>query len=194
MKRLLALLLALGVFFAAAPDLVRADDDKKEEKKADDKKEEKKADDKKEEKKADDGLTDAQREELKKVSGTFIVILFERDGEKYDAAKLKKMKVVQKGADYTFHDGDEITIGRDTFYPDKNPKECDSVYLNNTAKGEVVKGIYKIENDTITYCWADPKKDRPKEFATKKDSGLTLLTLKRVDDGSEKKEEKKDEK
>lgn len=192
MKRLLALLLALGVLIAASPDLVRAQDDKKEEKK-DDKKEEKKTEEKKAEEKKEDKLSDSQKEELKKLSGTFQITSFERDGEKYDAAKLKKMKVVQKGADYTFHDGDDITIGKDTIFPDKDPKECDSIYLNNTSKGEVVKGIYKIDNDTITYCWADPKKERPKEFATKKDAGLTLMTLKRVEEKTEKKEEEKKE-
>jgi uncharacterized protein (TIGR03067 family) len=188
MKRLLALLLAMGDLFAAAPDLVRAQDEKKKDDKKDEKKEEKK-----EEKKAEEKLTDAQKEELKKLSGTFVVTAFERDGEKYTADKLKKMKVVQKGGDYTFHDGDDITMGKDTVFPEKDPKECDSLYLNNTAKGEVVKGIYKIDNDTVTYCWADPKKDRPKEFATKKDSGLTLMTLKRVEEKAEKKEEKKKE-
>ncbi|MFO0846517.1 MAG: TIGR03067 domain-containing protein [Gemmataceae bacterium] len=189
MKRLLAMLLAMGVLVASAPDLVRAQDDKKDEKKKDEKKEEKK-----EEKKAEEKLTDAQKDELKKLSGTFTVTAFERDGEKYGADKLKKMKVVQKGGDYTFHDGDDVTIGKDTVFPDKDPKECDSVYLNNTAKGEVVKGIYKIDNETVTYCWADPKKDRPKSFETKKDSGLTLMTLKRVEEKADKKEEKKDKK
>lgn len=196
MKRLLALLLVLGVFLASGPALIvqaRADDEKKkDDKKKEDKKDEKKEDKKDDKGKTEEKLTDAQKEELKKLSGTFIITKFERDGKPHNAEQMKKMKVVQKGAEYSFHDGDDITLGKDTVYPDKNPKEIDSVYLNGTSKGEVVKGIYKIEGDTITYCWADPKKERPKEFATKADSGLTLMTLKKSEEKEKEKEKAKD--
>ena len=96
MKRLLALLVALGILVMAVPglDLARADDEKKEEKKKDDEKKEEKKDDKKDEKKdekkaekkdekkAEEKLSDAQKDELKKLSGTFTVASFERDGKK----------------------------------------------------------------------------------------------------------------
>ena len=146
MKRLLALLLAMGIVFAAAPDLLRAQEkEAKQEKKDDDKKDEKKKDDKKADEKkadkADEKITDAQKDELKKLSGTFTVSLFERDGEKYPEDKLKKMKVVQKGGDYTFHEGDDVTKGKDTVFPDKSPKECDSLYLDGTSKGGIALAI-----------------------------------------------------
>jgi uncharacterized protein (TIGR03067 family) len=202
MKRLVALLLMLGILACAAP--IRADkdkDDKKDQKK-DDKKKDDKKDEKKEEKKdapkTEEKLTDEQKEELKKFTGTFTVTLFEEDGKQKSADQLKKMKVVQKGAEWTFHDGEELTQGKDTVYPGKSPKEIDSFYINGPARDKTVKGIYQIDGDTIKYCWADVGKDRPKEFATKADSGLTLLVLKRVkeepsDKGKEeKKEEKKD--
>jgi uncharacterized protein (TIGR03067 family) len=200
MKRLVALLLVLGILACTAP--LRADkdkDDKKEEKKKDDKKKDDKKDDKKDEKKdkpkTEEKLTDAQKEELKKLSGTFTVEVFEEDGKKKAADDLKKMKVVQKGAEWTFHLGEEITQGKDTPHPDKNPKEIDSYYINGPQREKTVKGIYQIDGDTIKYCWADVGKDRPKEFATKADSGLTLLVLKRVkDEAPAKEKEKKEEK
>ena len=199
MKRLLALLVALGVLVMAAPgvDLARADDEKKEKK--DDKKDDKKADEKKEGKKdekakTEEKLSPAQKEELKKLSGTFTVATYERDGKKATPEEMKKMKVIQKGAEWSFHLGEEVTTGKDTPYPDKNPKEIDSVYTNGPDRDKVVKGLYKIDNDTITYAWAEPGKDRPKEL--KADAATTLMVLKRVSEKTEEKkaDEKKDEK
>src|SRR5262245_13461708 len=124
MKRLLALLVALGILVVASPgvDFARADDEKKEEKKdekKDDKKDEKKddkkeakKDEKKAEKKADVQLSSAQKDELKKLTGTFTVSNYERDGKKATPEELKKMKVVQKGAEWSFHLGEEITTGK----------------------------------------------------------------------------------
>jgi uncharacterized protein (TIGR03067 family) len=202
MKRFLVLLLVMGVLVAADRSryaLALDDKDKKEEKKED---KDKKADDKDKDKDKDKGKkeeekppTEEQKKELEKISGTFTVTLFERDGKKYGADELKKMKVVQKGAEWSFHLGDDITQGKDTVFPDKNPKEINSLYLNGPAKDKTVLGIYKIEGDSVTYCWAEPGKERPKEFATKADSGLTLMTLKIAKgDGEAKDKDKKEEK
>ena len=40
------------------------------------------------------------------------------------------------------------------------------------------RGIYKIEGDTITYCWATSKdKPRPKKFESTPDSGVVLMVF-----------------
>ena len=59
----------------------------------------------------DEKPTPSQTAELKKLSGTFTVTLFERDGKKEPPDELKKMKVVQNGAEWSFHQGNEITQG-----------------------------------------------------------------------------------
>ena len=104
---------------------------------------------------------------------------FERDGKKSPEEDLKKMKVIQKGAKWSFHFGDEITEGVDKVFPDKTPKSIDSTYSNGPAKGRTVQGIYEISGDTVKYCWGEPGKDRPKDFTTKADSGFTLMVLKK---------------
>ncbi|MFM7150233.1 MAG: TIGR03067 domain-containing protein [Gemmataceae bacterium] len=188
MKKILAVLLILGIGVMSRETLPRSlgqEGDKKEAKK---------------EEKKESKLSPAQVDALKELSGNFVLVSFERDGKKSSPEELKKMKIVQNGSDWSFHLGDDITTGKDTPFPDKNPKEVDSLYDNGPAKGKSVKGIYKVEGDTITYCWAEPEKDRPKEFATKADSGHTLMVLKKVKDEkpaekkAEAKEEKKDEK
>src|SRR5947209_1833113 len=101
MKRLLALLVVLGIVVAAGPArVVVARDEKKDEKKdkdkdkkddkkdkdkKDEKKDEKKDKDKKDEKPAAKPLTEEQKKALETLSGNFTVTLFERDGKKEPA-------------------------------------------------------------------------------------------------------------
>src|SRR5262249_46989824 len=154
--------------------------------------------DKKDKGKKEAKLTDAQKAELKKLAGSWSVISFEREGKKAPPDELKKMKVVQKDSgDWTLTTADESAKGRDTPFPDKNPKEIDSLYLDGDAKDKVAKGIYKIDGDTVTFCFGEPGKDRPKEFKAAADSGATLWVLKRMkeeDKDKDKKDKDKDKK
>ena len=57
--------------------------------------------------------------------------------------------------------------GRQKLNPDKSPKEVDKAYTEGPNAGKTFVGIYKIDGDTITACFADNDKDRPKEFESK---------------------------
>ena len=48
------------------------------------------------------------------------------------------------------------------------------------AKGKKVLGIYKLDGDNATFCFAQPDKERPTKFETKEGSGLTLSTWKKT--------------
>lgn len=117
--------------------------------------------------------------ELKRLSGTFQVTRFEADGVKSSEATLKTMLVIQKGADWEFRSGGDSTTGTDTVNPARSPREIDATYTNGHLRGRTAKGIYKIEGDTVTYCWAEPGLERPRQFAGDK-RGHTLFVLKRV--------------
>jgi len=205
MKWLLTLLLAFGILVVSdvswaarladkEKDEKKEDKDKKDKEKSDkDKKDKDKSDKEKDKKdkdkdakdkekdkgKVEEKLTKEQEQDLEKMSGTFGVTTFEREGKKSSDDDLKKMKVIQKKAEWSFHFGDEITTGIDKVYPDKKPKEIDSTYTNGTHKGRTVKGVYEIDGDTVKYCWGEVGKDRPKDFTTKTDSGTTLMILKK---------------
>ena len=42
-----------------------------------------------------------------------------------------------------------------------------------------ILGIYTIENDRLKLCFAAPGKERPKEFASKEESGCVLTEWER---------------
>jgi uncharacterized protein (TIGR03067 family) len=209
MKRLVALLLILGLLAITASSRAGREDtkekekvEKKDEKKVDTKTTEKKKEpekkepEKKEPEKKEPEKKEPSPEEVKelaKLSGVFDVTLFERDGKKYSDEQIKKMKVDQLGPKWSFHDGETgtVTEGTDRVFLDKSPKAIDSTYTNGPAKGKTVLGIYELSGDTIKYCWAEPGKDRPKEFGSKAGSDLTLMILKKAK--VEKKEPEKKE-
>ncbi|MGL4553156.1 MAG: TIGR03067 domain-containing protein [Gemmataceae bacterium] len=67
--------------------------------------------------------------------------------------------------------------GTFTLDPSKTPREIDIV--PEGPKKAVIKGIYKIDKDTLTICHPLPGRARPAAFESKKDSGDTLTVWKR---------------
>lgn len=119
--------------------------------------------------------------EMRRTAGEWRVVAFERDGQKVPKEQLKKWKVVLgKGGDADFRVEGNVVRSRATLHPNKKPRQVDSTYLDGPLEGKTIKGIYKLQGDRMTCCFADPGGARPTEFATKADSRLTLYVLERV--------------
>jgi uncharacterized protein (TIGR03067 family) len=71
-------------------------------------------------------------------------------------------------------------LGGGTFKLDatKTPKQID-LMPEGKGKAGAVRGIYKLEKDTLTICYAAPGKERPATFEAKMDSGHTLTVWKK---------------
>jgi uncharacterized protein (TIGR03067 family) len=121
---------------------------------------------------------DDGKKELEKFQGEWTVESGERDGQKFPEEVAKSLKRTVKG-DKTIvsREGQVVAEGTITLDPTKKPKTID---IKLDASGETVQGIYELDGDTLKICYAAPGMPRPKEFATKEGSGLTLGVWKRV--------------
>ncbi len=59
----------------------------------------------------------------------------------------------------------------------KTPAELD---VSDGPKGKALRGIYKVEADTLTLCLAEGDAERPKAFESAAASKVILITLARI--------------
>jgi uncharacterized protein (TIGR03067 family) len=125
------------------------------------------------------GLGQDSADDLKKMAGTWKTTLHEADGKTATKDEIEKTqgKLVVKADKYDVFFGDKaIDEGTIKLDASKKPRQIDAI----TKKGGTMKGIYKIDGDKMTVCFAQPGKDRPTEFKTQKGTGQMLLGYERV--------------
>lgn len=121
---------------------------------------------------------DAARAEVKNLEGTWQLVSAVKDGKTTPEDIVKKIRVVIKGGKHSVHFGDEVAVKEIPFAvdPTRNPKTT----VDTLPGGKEIKGIYKLEGNTLTSCVAEAGKDRPSEFVSRPGSGHTLRVFKRV--------------
>jgi len=122
------------------------------------------------------------REELKRLQGTWGVTSQEHGGKKSDAKDIANLTVEVSGAKVTTRDGVDVKEDASVARLDgkAKPAELDLKITAGADLDKVVKGIWKLEGDTLTICIAEPDKERPKAFEAKEGTGHTLLVLRKA--------------
>ena len=149
------------------------------------------SDDKKDEKKEADKSAAEKKEQgdQEKIQGKWKIESSKRDGEDSQG----------RVGDTDIFDGDKLTIeskgisqpieAKFKLDSAKKPAEID-VVIKVKDGGLAWSGIYKLEGDTLTICWAQNSRDekRPSDFNCKKGDGRVLFVYKKVkeDTSSEK--------
>jgi uncharacterized protein (TIGR03067 family) len=126
---------------------------------------------------ADDKQADAKKDQ-EKLQGDWTMQSGERDGEPFPEEVVKAMKRTVTGDKFVItRDGETLAKGTFTLDASQKPKTIDAKL---EGAGLSVQGIYELDGDTLKVCNAGPREARPKEFATKAESGLTLVVWKKA--------------
>jgi uncharacterized protein (TIGR03067 family) len=126
---------------------------------------------------ADPGKQNAK--ELEPFQGTWKIAALEVEGNKLDIDDFKETRLTVKGDTFTMATAGATYKGTFKIDSAKKPKMIDMSYTDGPEKGKTSLGIYEIDGDTWKICIGLTGKERPKEFATKADSGHALEVLKR---------------
>ena len=133
----------------------------------------------------DQGVHSEEKEQvdLEKLQGTWEKVYSEQIIKQNPG--LTKQRLVIEGDMLTSMRGDELDFkGRITLDPSKNPKTLDMELAEDAhgyKTGEISKGIYLIEGDTLKWCNAAPgADDRPEKFSNNAEKNHILLVFKRL--------------
>jgi uncharacterized protein (TIGR03067 family) len=126
----------------------------------------------------------AVRTDAERLQGTWNFVALETDGVKLpdDVIQGSRFRTVVQGNTITLLSAEGEVLWKATFRLDvaSTPKALDLTYTEGPTQGATSLGIYELDGDTWKICIAPPGKDRPREFATEAESGLSLQTLKRA--------------
>lgn len=129
---------------------------------------------------ADSPKDDAAKKDLDKLQGTWKLVSYETGGNKAGEEDLAGSKMVIKGNKYAYTSADQDEEGTMKLDPGAKPAAVDLKIESGNDKGKDQVGIYKLEGDTLTFCFAHPgEKERPKEFSGREGSSNLVFVLKR---------------
>ena len=112
------------------------------------------------------------------LQGEWRMVELIRDGRPEPKEEVRDTKATFKGNQLSMQTGKRgAEVSSFTLDPKANPPAID---LKPTGEKFTVRGIYKLEKDTLTLCFSFDGKDRPKEFKSEKGRGIGMVVLERV--------------
>ena len=108
------------------------------------------------------------------IEGKWTLIGGEKDGHDVSDADIQQSTLEIVGNQHSVKLGDDELKGTHTLNSDQSPMTIDSSDTAGPFAGQTLLGIFKVEDDVFTVCFAAPGADRPTEFTTK-DGKATIL-------------------
>lgn len=116
----------------------------------------------------------------KAAQGTWVPESAELAGQEFPAEIRKSITLVIDGDKYKVTVGKLVDEGTATRDSSKNPRTMTITGTNGPNKGKTFLAIYELKEDTMKICYDLSGKEYPKEFKTKPDTQLYLVTYKRA--------------
>ena len=121
------------------------------------------------------------KKDEEKIQGTWTIVSAQSGGENKPADETKAIKFIIKGDLITIQDPKREEKATFKLDSTKKPKTIDLIPSEKEGKGEPVLGIYELKDDDLKICFVHGGKGgRPTEFASKADTNLSLIVLKRA--------------
>jgi uncharacterized protein (TIGR03067 family) len=116
-----------------------------------------------------------------RLQGSWQIVAVEIDGKSLAMDKLRGARLNIQGKRYSFQlDKMRLEITHQ-LHPSRTPKAIDLKVVDGPEKNKVYHGIYTIDKDLYQICRTTTAgKDRPREFATRPNSGLMIVVWKRA--------------
>ncbi len=120
------------------------------------------------------------KKEMAKLEGEWTMVSGEASGMSMPREMVKTGKRVARDGETTISFGGRLYFkAKFRIDPSKKPKTIDYTMTEGPTKGKTHLGIYKLDGDTVTFCFAAPDKERPTDFTAKEGSKRTLSVWKR---------------
>jgi uncharacterized protein (TIGR03067 family) len=122
-------------------------------------------------------LAGGKDDDAKAVQGSWALVSGTYAGKK--DMELDNAKLVFEGETFALHTASKVEKGRFRIDSSKKPKQLE--LLHSQKDKVLVRAIISIEGDTLKICWykgSEPKAP-PSEFASKADTTLELIVLRR---------------
>ncbi len=124
---------------------------------------------------------DKGKDDLEKLAGVWTCVSGVNDGKALPEDIVKQLKLTLTKDQYKTEKGQVLVFdGVYKIDAGQRPKHIDITAPEGEQAGKTSKGIYALEGDMLRMCYANPDKDRPKDFESKLGSGATLVVWKRA--------------
>ncbi|MEK6249429.1 MAG: TIGR03067 domain-containing protein [Planctomycetales bacterium] len=114
------------------------------------------------------------------IEGTWTLVSGEQDGQQISDEVLQSAKLNIVGEKHTVQLGEDEMAGTHKLDGNRTPMTIDASDTSGPFSGQTLLGIFKLEGDLFTVCFAASGNDRPADFSTKDGKAAILHTWKRV--------------
>jgi uncharacterized protein (TIGR03067 family) len=126
------------------------------------------------------GTQDAVKKDMALLEGEWSMVSGEVNGFSMPKETVESGKRVAKAGETTVSFGGQVRFkARFRIAPARKPKAIDYAMTEGPTKGKTYLGIYRVDGDTVTFCFAAPGKERPTDFTAGAGSERTLSVWRR---------------